>query len=92
MQICQEILQKVLLLSKESEGSETKELEEKPSEKKEQSEDTPTEQDHYVYESIIAEVGYQNLEPTVNWYIVKRGVLFEPRLTTFTPTPAFKKS
>jgi len=46
-------------LSKESEGTQDKKLEEIPSEKKVQEESTtPTEQDHYVYESIIAEIGY----------------------------------
>ena len=59
MSICLETWQKVLLLSKETEDAQEKKLEETPSKRQEQEEpSTPTEQDHYVYESIIAEIGY----------------------------------
>ena len=59
MSICLETWRKVLLLSKKTEDAQEKKLEKIPSKKQEQEESsTPTEQDHYVYESIIAEIGY----------------------------------
>ena len=60
MLICLETLLKVLRLSKDKEVKKEKEKdsEVKSSEKKERTETTPTERDHYVYESIIAEIGY----------------------------------
>ncbi|MGB5964035.1 MAG: hypothetical protein WBF77_03230 [Sulfurimonadaceae bacterium] len=45
-------------MSKEKEATKEKAQEVKPSEKKESKQTTPTERDHYVYESIIAEIGY----------------------------------
>ena len=58
MLICQETWLKVLRLSKEKEVKKEKDSEVKSSEKKESTQTTPTDRDHYVYESIIAEIGY----------------------------------
>ncbi len=58
MSTCQETWLKVLRLSKEKEVKKEKGSEIKSSEKKEHTQTTPTERDHYVYESIIAEIGY----------------------------------
>ncbi len=58
MLICREILQKVLRLSKDEKKTNEKVSEVKPSEKQKSTQTTPTERDHYVYESIIAEIGY----------------------------------
>jgi hypothetical protein len=48
----------VLRLSKKKEIKKKKDSEVKTSEKQEEKTSTPTERDHYVYESIIAEIGY----------------------------------
>jgi len=45
-------------LSKDKEVKKEKDSEVKSSEKKEKSQPTPSEREHYVYESIIAEIGY----------------------------------
>ncbi len=58
MLICRETLRRVLLLSNEKEVKKEKDSEVKTSEKQEEKTSTPTERDHYVYESIIAEIGY----------------------------------
>ena len=58
MLTCQETWLKVLQLSKDKEVKKKKDSEVKSSEKKEETQPTPTERDHYVYESIIAEIGY----------------------------------
>ena len=58
MLICRETLLKVLRLSKDKEVKKEKVSEVKSSEKKEGTQTTPTERDHYVYESIISEIGY----------------------------------
>ena len=58
MLTCQETWLKVLQLSKDKEVKKKKDPEVKPSEKRESKQPTPTERDHYVYESIIAEIGY----------------------------------
>lgn len=54
MSTCPETLRKVSLLSK----SEEAEKEKVPEVKDKSRETAPTERDHYVYESIIAEIGY----------------------------------
>ena len=58
MLICRETLRRVLLLSKDKEAKKEKTSEVKTSENKANTQTTPTERDHYVYESIIAEIGY----------------------------------
>ena len=58
MLICRETLRRVLRLSKKEEVKKEKDSEVKTSEKQEEKTSTPTERDHYVYESIIAEIGY----------------------------------
>ena len=58
MSTCLEILLKVLPLSSDKKVKKEKKSEGKPSAKKELVKRTPTERDHYVYASIIAEVGY----------------------------------
>jgi len=58
MLTCQETWQKVLRLSNDKEVKKENASEVKPSEKKEERQATPSERDHYVYESIIAEIGY----------------------------------
>jgi len=45
-------------LSKEEKVTKKSDSEAKASDKKESRQITPTERDHYVYESIIAEIGY----------------------------------
>ncbi|MGB5964548.1 MAG: hypothetical protein WBG65_03330 [Sulfurimonadaceae bacterium] len=45
-------------MSKDKEVKKEKISELKTSEKKDNAQTTPTERDHYVYESIIAELGY----------------------------------
>ena len=58
MLICLETWLKVLRLSKKKEVKKKKDSEVKTSEKQEEKTSMPTERDHYVYESIIAEIGY----------------------------------
>jgi len=58
MLICRETWLKALRLSKDKEVKKEKASEVKPSDKKEKPQPTPSERDHYVYESIIAEIGY----------------------------------
>jgi len=58
MLICLETWLRVLLLSKEEKIKKEKDAEVDSTEKEKSTQNTPTERDHYVYESIIAEIGY----------------------------------